>query len=87
MINLKMSTQDFIFSNPSPTSPTVPTPLKTPVQKKKRKNSGGRPKSVVWGNHVVQGSKISEEQHVYCGYFWRKGSPQDIEGHLANRRR
>src|SRR3954452_20868235 len=78
-----MSTQDFIFSNPSPTAPITPVP-----EKRKRKNASGRPKSLVWGTHTVQGSKISEGHYeatcVYCGYFWKKGSLQDLEAHFAN---
>ena len=43
-----MSTQDFIFSNPSPTASITPV-----LEKRKRKNAGGRPKSLVWGTHAV----------------------------------
>ena len=75
-----MSTQEFIFSNPSDTT-IIPT-------KKKRKAAGGRPKSLVWGEHAIQGRKVSEGHYeatcVYCNCFWKKGSPQDLEAHFAN---
>jgi hypothetical protein len=78
-----MSIQDFTFSNSSSTASTTPA-----FDKRKRKNTGGRPKSLVWGTHAVQGSKVSEGHYeatcVYCGYFWKKGSPQDLEAHFAN---
>ena len=78
-----MSTQDFIFSNPSPTASITPV-----SEKRKRKNAGGRPKSLVWGTHTVQGSKVSEGHYevtcAYCGYFWKKRSSQDLEAHFAN---
>ncbi|CAB5349333.1 unnamed protein product [Rhizophagus irregularis] len=77
-----MSTQIFTFSNPSPNA----TPI-TPT-KKKSKNSGGRPKSLVWGDHAIQGRKVSEGHYeatcVYCDLFWKKGSPQELEAHFAN---
>jgi hypothetical protein len=77
-----MSTQEFIFSNPSPdTTPIIP-------EKKKRNNGGGRPKSLVWGDHAIQGRKVLEGHYeatcVYCDCFWKKGSPQDLEAHFAN---
>jgi hypothetical protein len=76
-------TQDFIFSDPSPTAPIIPV-----FEKRKRKNVGGRPKSLVWETHAVQGAKVSEGHYeatcVYCDFFWRKGSPQDLEAHFAN---
>ena len=82
-ITLVISTQDFAFSNPSPTAPITPV-----LEKRRRKNTGGRPKSLVWGTHATQGSKVSEGHYeatcLYCGYFWKKGSPQDIEAHFAN---
>jgi len=57
-------------------------------QKKKAKNFGGRPKSLVWGTHAIQGEKVSEGHYEatcsYCNNFWHKGSPQDLEGHFAN---
>ncbi len=72
---------DFIFSNSSPTTPIIPAP-------KKRKNAGGRPKSLVWGTHAIRGEKVSEGHYeatcVYCKVFWNKGSPQDLEAHFAN---
>ncbi|CAB5345924.1 unnamed protein product [Rhizophagus irregularis] len=77
-----MSTQEFIFSNPSPdATPIVPA-------KKKRNGAGGRPKSFIWGDHAIQGKKVSEGHYeatcVYCDCFWKKGSPQDLEAHFAN---
>jgi hypothetical protein len=77
-----MSTQEFIFSNPSPdTTPIIP-------EKKKRNNSGSRPKSLVWGDHAIQGRKVSEGHYeatcVYCDCFWKKSSPQDLKAHFAN---
>ena len=80
-----MSTQDFTFSNPSPNvSPHSPV---TPPRKR-RKTSGGRPKSVVWGGHAIQGAKVSEGHYEatcsYCNFFWKRGSPQDLEAHFAN---
>src|SRR3954452_5543296 len=76
-------TQDFIFSDPSPTAPIIPV-----FEKRKRKNVGDRPKSLVWETHAVQGAKVSEGHYeatcVYCYFFWRKGSPQDLEAHFAN---
>jgi hypothetical protein len=77
-----MSTQDFTSSDPSPNAtPIIPT-------KKKRKGSGGRPKSLVWEDHAIQGRKVSEGHYeatcVYCDLFWKKGSPQELEAHLAN---
>jgi hypothetical protein len=91
-----MSTQDFTFPNPS--SPNAqdfftfsnPSPDATPIipPKKKRNNGGGRPKSLVWGEHAIQGSKVSEGHYeatcIYCEFFWKKGSPQDLEAHFAN---
>lgn len=78
-----MSTQDFIFSNPSPTASITPAP-----EKRKRKSGGGRPRSLVWETHAIQGAKVSEGHYeatcVYCDYFWKKGSPQDLESHFAN---
>ena len=78
-----MSTQDFTFSNPSPDA----TPITSP-KKNKKKNAGGRPKSVVWGGHAIQGAKVSEGHYeatcAYCSFFWKKGSPQDLEAHFAN---
>ncbi|CAB4400018.1 unnamed protein product [Rhizophagus irregularis] len=66
-----MSTQIFTFSNLSPNA----TPI-TPT-KKKSKNSGGHPKSLVWGDHTIQGRKVSEGHYeatcVYCDLFWKKG--------------
>jgi hypothetical protein len=89
-----MSTSDFIFPNPSPNAQDFtfsnPSPDATPVisQKKKRNNVGGRPKSLVWGEHAIQGPKVSEGHYeatcVYCNFFWKKGSPQDLEVHFAN---
>ncbi|CAG8628466.1 16073_t:CDS:2 [Rhizophagus irregularis] len=77
-----MSTQIFTFSNPSPNA----TPI-TPT-KKKSKNSGGRPKSLVWRDNAIQGRKESEGHYeatcVYCDLFWKKGSPQELEAHFAN---
>ncbi|CAB4404603.1 unnamed protein product [Rhizophagus irregularis] len=77
-----MSTQDFTSSDPSPNAtPIIPT-------KKKRKGSGGRSKSLVWGDHAIQGRKVSEGHYeatcVYCDLVWKKGSPQELEAHLAN---
>ena len=77
-----MSSQDFIFSN------FFSAALITSVfEKRKRKNAGGR-QSLVWGTHSLQGSKVSEDHYeatcAYCGYFWKKGSPQDLEAHFAN---
>ena len=74
--------QEFDFSFPSPTL----TPVMPP--KKKRKNAGGRPKSLVWGTHAIQGRKVSEGHYEatcsYCNYFWKKDSPQDLEAHFGN---
>ncbi len=57
------------------------------IQKKKA-NSGGRPKSLVWETHVIKGKKVSKGHYEatcsYCNTFWHKGSPQDLEGHFAN---
>ncbi|GES85533.1 ribonuclease H-like domain-containing protein [Rhizophagus clarus] len=77
-----MSTQEFTFSNPSPdTTPIIPT-------NKKRKTGGSHPKSLVWGDHAIQGRKVSEGHYeatcIYCDCFWKKGSPQDLEAHFAN---
>jgi hypothetical protein len=77
-----MSTPDFIFSD---SSPTPITPL---LKKKKRKNAGGRPKSLVWETHAIRGEKVSEGHYettcAYCKFLWKKGSPQDLEAHFAN---
>ncbi len=55
---------------------------------KKKVNSGGRPKSLVWETHVIKGKKVSKGHYEatcsYCNTFWHKGSPQDLEGHFAN---
>ncbi|CAB4413287.1 unnamed protein product [Rhizophagus irregularis] len=69
-------------SDPSPNAtPIIPT-------KKKRKGSGGQPKSLVWGDHAIQGRKVLEGHYeatcVYCDLFWKKGSLQELEAHLAN---
>jgi hypothetical protein len=57
-------------------------------QRNKGKNRGGRPKSLVWGIHAEQGMKIFDGHYEatchYCNRFWHRGSPQDIESHLAN---
>ena len=73
--------QDFIFENSSSAT--------TPKEKRKRKNVGGRPKSIVWGTHATQGVKVSEGHYeatcIYCNHFWNKGSPQELEAHFANK--
>ena len=55
----------------------LPNNIRT--QKKKAKNFGGRPKSLVWGTHAIQGEKVSEGHYEatcsYCNNFWHKGSP------------
>jgi hypothetical protein len=76
---------EFDFSIPSPAlTPITPAPK----EKKKRRNAGGRPKSLVWENHAIQGVKVSEGHYEatcsYCNCFWKKGSPQDLEAHFAN---
>ena len=59
-----------------------------PKERRKRKNVGGRPKSIVWETHATQDAKVSEGHYeatcVYCNHFWNKGSPQDLEAHFAN---
>ena len=58
------------------------------IQQIEKKSSGGRPKSLVWENHIKRGKKISEGHYeatcLYCNTFWHKGSPQILEAHLAN---
>ncbi|GES77206.1 ribonuclease H-like domain-containing protein [Rhizophagus clarus] len=76
--------QDFDFSIPSPALTPITPGSPAPKEKKK----GGQPKSLVWGTHVIQGRKVSEDHYEatcsYCSYFWKKGSSQDLEGHFAN---
>lgn len=79
--------QDFDFSFSSPFStPITPAPINK--EKKKKRTGGGRPKSLVWGTHAIQGMKVSEGHYEatcsYCKCFWKKGSPQDLEAHFAN---
>jgi hypothetical protein len=55
---------------------------------KEKKNPGGKPKSDVWETYVKQGKETSKGHYeatcLFCNKFWCKGSPQNIEGHLAN---
>jgi hypothetical protein len=68
-----MSTQEFIFSNPSPDT--------TPIIPKKRKEIMVVIILSLWyrGDHAIQGKKVSEGHYeatcVYCDCFWKKGSP------------
>ena len=58
-----MNTQEFTFSNPaSPITPVTPP-------RRKRKNVGGRPKSLVWQGHAIQGARVSEGHYeATCAY-------------------
>jgi hypothetical protein len=71
-----MSSTEFTFSDSTSIAPI------------RKKNVGGRPKSIVWETHAKQGKKISQGHYeatcIYCDFFWRKGSPQDLESHFAN---
>ncbi|CAG8848753.1 2942_t:CDS:2, partial [Racocetra persica] len=48
----------------------------------------GKPKSIVWGDHIKQGKQISKRYWNatcnYCNQFWYKGSPAALEDHLGN---
>jgi hypothetical protein len=72
--------QDFDFS--------IPSPALTPIPSAPKEKKGGRPKSLVWETHAIRGRKVSEGHYEatcsYCSCFWKKGSPQDLEGHFAN---
>ena len=62
-----MSSTEFTFSDSTSIAPI------------RKKNVGGRPKSIVWETHAKQGKKISQGHYeatcIYCDFFWRKGSP------------
>ena len=57
------------------------------IQKKKA-NSDGRPKFLVWETHVIKGKKVSKGHYevtcLYCNTFWHKGLLQDLKRHFAN---
>src|ERR1044071_63258 len=52
------------------------------------KKQGGKPKSIIWGIHIIQGRQISKGHYnttcAYCKKYWYKGSPKICEEHLAN---
>ncbi|CAG8805137.1 18442_t:CDS:1, partial [Dentiscutata erythropus] len=50
--------------------------------------TSGKPKSIVWGDHIKQGKSISKGHWNaicnYCNQVWYKGSPAALEDHLGN---
>jgi hypothetical protein len=63
---------DFSFSNSLPND-TVPVPITSQTEKKKRHDGGSRPKSLVWGTHAIQEAKVLNGHYeatcVYCDCF------------------